>query len=281
MSIEQSSAHDRLLPTYRWSQKDQRVSGTEKDLGRLTSLRLINFLHEFGEDETLPPEGVILPIVGMNVHKRTAAVQRAQELIVAGEVSAPPPSLIPTFMASGHEIAGIEDGYMTHDHPSQELFAYNRLGKKSWLNRQFGEHCLRAIGFAHPHGDVQAATSPTRAKAHSPMIGLTDVDSNGLDEWAVISTKTPIATIHENGRQASLVSRVTGAVDLTSSELADQELHAITWLSQHEMLPEHASDVALGNKALLLDAIERHDGSSKNPFYPVIQTIYVTQQPLK
>jgi hypothetical protein len=216
----------------------------------------------------------------MNVAKRSAAMHQAEAGIAGGAIVAPPTSLIPTFMVSGHRIPGLEDGYMTYDHPSQELFAYNRLGKRSWLNARFAQHCLRAVGFAHPSGTVEASSAGSlRVKAHSSMPRLEGADSNGLDAWAVVSTKSPIATIRENGRQASLISRVTGAVDLTSPELTWGETDAITWLADHEALPESDVEFALGQKAVLRDALERLDESEKNPFYPVVQTIYLTQQP--
>jgi len=215
----------------------------------------------------MPPIGVVLPIADMNVAKRSAAMRQAEAGIAEGTIVAPPTSLIPTFMVSGHRIPGLEDGYMTGDHPSQELFAYNRLGKRAWLNSRFAQHCLRAVGFAHPSGIVETSGSGSvRAKAHSSMPRLEDAHSYGLDAWAVVSTKSPIATIRENGRQASLISRVTGAVDLTCPELSLDEAEAITWLADHEALPEHDIEYALGRKAILRDAIERFDGSEKNPF---------------
>lgn len=238
----------------------------------------MDFLHEH-DDVPMPPEGVVLPIVAMNVAKRSAAIREAVADIAAGKIVAPPTSLIPTFMTSGHSIAGLEDGYMTDNHPSQELFAYNRLGKRSWLNAKFAKHCLRAVGFAHPNGVTMPATESVRAKAHSPLAGLRHADSNGLDDWAVVSTKSPIASIYENGRKAELISRVTGAVELTSPELGLDETEAIAWLAKHESLPDTNIDFTLGQKAILGDAIERLDGSDKNPFYPVVQTVYLTQRP--
>lgn len=270
---------ERLLPTYRWDEKDK-LSSSELELRRTTSSLLLDYIHQSNEEQTdvfVPPEGIIFPIVAMNVHKRSSAMRRAEALIEAGEMVAPPPSLIPTFMASGREIPGVEDGYMTADHPSQELFAYNRLQKKSWLNRRFGDHCLRAIGFAHPHGEVAPATALTRVKAHAPTHVLSEKRTRGLEEWVVVSTKSPIATIRENGRQASLISRVTGAVDLTSPELDSDVTQAIIDLSEHDPLPDHESAKVLAQKALLLDALELYDGTETNPFYPVIQTIYLTQ----
>lgn len=214
----------------------------------------------------------------MNVRKRSSAVRRAEADIAAGDIVAPPPSLIPTFMASGHELPGVEDGYMRDDHPSQELFAYNRLQKTSWLNRRFGEHCLKAIKFAHPHGQVEPSALPVRVKAHAPTASAAGGRrAKGLDEWVVISTKAPIATIHENARQAALISRVTGAVDLTSPKLSAEVTEAISDLSAHDPLPDHESAAVLAQKALLLDALIAHDGSGTNPFYPVIQTVYLTQ----
>lgn len=268
---------DRLLPTYRWT-KDGKPSGSEIQLGRQTSNLLLDFLHEHG-DVSMPPEGVILPIAAMNVAKRSAAMRQAESDITEGKLFAPPTSLIPTFMVSGHSIAGLEDGYMTNNHPSQELFAYNRLGKKSWLNVRFAQHCLRAVGFAHPNGITTPSVDSMRAKAHSPLAGLKGAEENGLNEWAVISTKSPIACILENGRKAELISRVTGAVDLTSPELRGEETEAITWLANHESLPETNVTYALGQKAILRDAVERLDGSEKNPFHPVLQTVYLTQKP--
>lgn len=270
---------DRLLPTYRWDEKDK-LSSSELELRRTTSSLLLDFLHQSKDGQTeafIPPEDIIFPIVAMNVRKRSSAMRQAEALIEAGDIVAPPSSLIPTFMASGREIPGVEDGYMRADHPSQELFAYNRLQKKSWLNRRFGEHCLKAIGFAHPHGEVVPASAPTRVKAHAPALVPSGKHTKGLDEWVVVSTKSPIATIRENGRQASLISRVTGAVDLTSPELGSEVTQAIIDLSEHDPLPNHESAQVLAQKALLLDALEFYDGTDVNPFYPVIQTVYLTQ----
>jgi hypothetical protein len=271
------SARGRLLPTYRWDETDY-LSNSEMKLRDLTSQLLIDFIEGSDDPEAFtPPKGIISPIVAMNVHKRSSAMRQAEAQIATGQIVAPPPSLIPTSMASGREIPGVEDGYMSGDHPSQELFAYNRLGKKSWQNKRFGEHCLKAIGFAHPNGTVTSSDAQTRVKAHAPGLGIYGTNGDGLEEWVVISTKAPIATIDENERQAALISRVTGAVDLTSPLLDRHVTDAITHLSERDPLPEHDSELVLGKKALLLEALEFYDGSEDNPFYPVIQTVYLTQ----
>lgn len=279
MSNNNEKRQERLLPTYRWDE-GSKLSDSETELRSYTS-RLLNDFRtqavEAGYDD-LPPSDIIDAIATMNVAKRSSATRRAERLIADGVIQRPPASLIPTFMQSGHEIIGLEDRYMTNDHPSQELFAYNRLAKRSWLNRRFGEHCLQAIGFAHPHGIVKASDAVTRVKAHSTVhVGLSSGHATGPDEWVIVSSKSPIATIEENGRQASLISRVTGAVDVTSPVLKPDVIEAITDLARHEIIPEHAANTVLGQKAVLLDAILAHDEREDNPFYPVIQTVYLTQ----
>ena len=225
----------------------------------------------------LPPTSVIAPIIAMNVAKRTSATYKAEELIEKGEISIPPASLIPTFMNSGHEIPGVEDRYMWNDHPSQELFAYNRLGKKAWFNRRFGAHCLKAVKFAHPHGIVQPSDEPTRVKAHDTL--PPDATADG---WLVVSSKAPIATIEENGRQASLISRVTGAVDMTNPWLYQDETDAFRELSKYVAEPgEEPTPRVMAQKAMLLAALERHEGNANSAFHPVIQTVYLTQRPQK
>jgi len=267
------------LPTYRWDE-DDKLSDSETELRTHTS-RLLNDFRSHavkaGIDD-LPPSDIIDAIATMNVAKRSSATRRAEHLIADGVIQRPPASLIPTFMQSGHEIIGLEDRYMTNDHPSQELFAYNRLAKRSWLNRRFGEHCLRAIRFAHPHGIVRASDTPTRVKAHSTAhVGMQTAQAKSQEEWVIVSSKSPIATIEEKGRQASLISRVTGAVDLTSPALKPDVIDAISDLARHEIVPEHAATTVIGQKAVLLDAIVNHDEREDNPFYPVIQTVYLTQ----
>lgn len=280
MSVTANTHPERLLPTYRWDDEDN-LSSSESELLKYTEKSLLSFRESMGDDAAvlLPPHSVVRPIVSMNIRKRTSATRRAEEAIERGEMIAPLTSLIPTFMASGHAITGVEDSYMKNDHPSQELFAYNRLGKNSWVNRRFGEHCLRAIGFAHPEGTVQASSGSTRAKAHS--MGQSNVGSHSSipDEWVIVSSKTPIATIEENGRVATLVSRVTGAVDLTNPHLTHQETEAIVELSGHEVVYEHQTTAVLAQKALLIDALLRMDDKDDNPFHPVIQTVYLTQCP--
>jgi len=268
----------RLLPTYRWDDWDDRTGQRPSDdkikLRDSTARLLLDFARQ--TKGTRPPESVIIPIVDMNIAKRTLAISRAEQLVEYGQITRPPVSLIPTFMASGHAILGVEDGYMLSDHPSLELFAYNRLGKKSWLNRRFGEHCLTAIGFAHPHGVVRPGDMPTRVKAHSPTPGQQD-GATGSEEWVIVSSKSPIATITENGRHASMISRVTGAVDLSSQQLSSAEKEAISQLAMHERFADLPPETVLGQKALLLDALERNDESPLTPFYPVLQTVYLTQ----
>jgi hypothetical protein len=272
------------LPTYRWDDWDTRtgtkVSDDEDKLRASTSALLLEYLREESESAeglSRPPIEVITPIVNMNIDKRTAATKRAEVMVEQGVISRPPVSLIPTFMASGHAIIGVEDGYMRGDHPSQELFAYNRVGKKSWLNRRFGEHCLKAISFAHPGGLVEPAVAPTRVKAHStdPIFDQSIADMN--EDWKIVSSKTPIAVIRENGRSAALISRVTGAVDLASEQLSDDERIAIHSLAEQADIHTHDATTTLGNKALLLSALERSEESQDNPFHPVIQTVYLTQ----
>ncbi len=281
MSETPNTYQERLLPTYRWDRK-HKLSSSESELLSYTEKSLLKFRESMESDgnSLLPPQTVVRPIISMNVRKRTSATRHAEEAIARGEMIAPLTSLIPTFMASGHPIPGVEDSYMKDDHPSQELFAYNRLGKKSWVNRRFGEHCLRAIGFAHPEGTVRASSSAsTRIKAHSVV--QAGVASNGQhfpDEWVIISSKTPIATVEENGRIATLISRVTGAVDLTNPLLAQQETEALVDLSGHEVVHEHQTAAVLAQKALLVDALLRTDDTEGNPFHPVIQTVYLTQQ---
>ncbi|MGB3945244.1 MAG: hypothetical protein WBK76_00180 [Candidatus Saccharimonadales bacterium] len=275
----------RLLPTYRWDEwdpsKNRKVSSEEPALLSSTQELLLEYLHTLAEEsnsDPRPPEDVVRPIIALNVAKRSLATRYAEQLIERGEVSAPPISLIPTFMASGHVILGVEDGYMHADHPSQEVFAYNRIGKKSWLNRRFGEHCLTAVSLAHPNGIVDRPTEPTRVKAHSSLnLPQRSKGDQSLKNWVIVSSKTPLATIHENGRKASLISRVTGAVDLASPELASSEARAIRDLSEHEVISEQITATALGQKALLLNALERLEGCQENAFYPVIQTVYLTQ----
>jgi hypothetical protein len=232
-----------------------------------------------GSREALPPADIIRAIASMNVAKRSVAIRNAEAMIKNGEISKPPSSLIPTFMAAGRELPGVEDSYMKEDHPSQELFAYNRLGKRSWLNRRFGEHCLTAIGFAHPSGIVEPAIAPTRVKAHRPEIISVGGSVNGIsDEWIVISSKNPVAQIYENERQAALISRVTGAVNVNkSTHLEKKTLDAIVHLSRPESVFEHDESTILGQKALILAALEQFDGADDSPFYPVIQTMYLTQ----
>ena len=286
MSSETYTYRGRLLPTYRWDDWDGRdpaphqLSNLEDKLRASTANVLRDFVHESGlaGKQVLPPASVISPIIAMNIAKRTSATRRAEDLVEKGEITIPPASLIPTFMNSGHEIPGVEDRYMWNDHPSQELFAYNRLGKKSWLNRRFGEHCLKAISFAHPHGEVRASEAETRVKAHASTVD-TDTASEG---WIIVSSKTPIASIDENGRRASLISRVTGAVDITSPWLYSDETEAILELSQHDRLPDDTPiSVTMAQKALLLNALNRHDGNQNSAFHPVIQTVYLTQQSQK
>ena len=239
-----------------------------------------NFIsNESSEGRTVvPPTEVIAPIISMNVIKRTSATRRAEQLVEKGQIEIPLSSLIPTFMNSGHEIPGIEDPYLMHDHPSQELFAYNRLGKKAWLNRRFGQHCLKAVSFAHPHGSVQPSTMPTRIKAHATGA---DID-HSTDSWIIASTKTPIARIDERGRQAQLISRVTGAIDMSNPLLHNEEIQAISELAQYDAeRGERLTPHILAQKAVLLDALERHEGDSNSAFHPVIQTVYLTQQPQK
>ncbi len=282
MSVTANTHPERLLPTYRWDRKHQ-LSSSETELLNYTEKSLLAFRESLPSDAAmlLPPHSVVRPIVSMNVRKRTSATRQAEEAIERGEMSAPHTSLIPTAMASGHAIRGVEDSYMKNDHPSQELFAYNRLGKNAWINRRFGEHCLRAVGFAHPEGTVRASSDLTRVKAHS--VGHSNVSSRGRtipDEWVIVSSKTPIATLEENGRVATLISRVTGAVDLTNPHLTTQETEAIVELSQHEVVYEHQTAAVLAQKALLVDALMRMDDNDDNAFHPVIQTVYLTQCPL-
>lgn len=244
-----------------------------------TSSVLRNFILEKEElgRQVLPPSSVIAPIIAMNVAKRTSATRKAEQMVEKGEIEIPPASLIPTFMNSGHEIPGVEDRYMWNDHPSQELFAYNRLGKKAWLNRRFGAHCLKAISFAHPHGTVRPSDVETRVKAHA-----TFGPDDATEGWIVVSTKTPIATISENGRHASLISRVTGAVDISNTWLYADEADAIKELSEYDADPgESPTPAVLAQKAMLLSALERHEGNENSAFHPVIQTVYLTQQPQK
>lgn len=274
----------RLLPTYRWDDWDERtgtkVSTDEDKLRASTRALLLEYLRgQNGDTDELthPPTEIIAPIVDMNIAKRSAATRQAEMLIEEGIINKPPVSLIPTFMASGHPIVGVEDGYMRADHPSQELFAYNRIGKKAWLNRRFGEHCLTAIGLAHPHGAVTPSYTPTRIKAH-PTTPIYDHSRSSMnDDWRIISSKTPIALIHENGRRAALITRVTGAVDLTSPELSEDERAAVRNLSDDSAERQYECVTTLGDKALLLSALDRTEGTEENPFYPVIQTVYLTQ----
>lgn len=286
MSNETYTYRGRLLPTYRWDDWDKDNSNPHQ-LSELEGKLLVstaNVLHDYIQESglaglhILPPASVISPIIAMNIAKRTSATYKAEDLVEKGEISRPPTSLIPTFMNSGHEIPGVEDRYMHADHPSQELFAYNRLGKKSWLNQRFGAHCLKAIGFAHPNGHVEASDGHTRVKAH--VLGP-DADT-ASDGWVIVSSKTPIASISENGRRASLISRVTGAVDIRSPWLYQDEVTAIEELSRHDRLTdEQPLSVVMAQKALLLGALNRHDGSPDSAFHPVIQTVYLTQQTQK
>jgi hypothetical protein len=277
----------RLLPTYRWDDWDTRnpephqLSKLEDKLLASTSKVLHNFIQEAEEigDHVLPPESVISPILTMNVAKRSSATRNAEVLIHKGEITTPPASLIPTFMNSGHTIPGVQDRYMLNDHPSQELFAYNRLHKKSWLNRRFGEHCLKAIGFAHPNGIVESSKHDTRVKAHASPYAL----DTSADGWVIVSTKSTIASVYENDRRASLISRVTGAVDITSPTIGREEADAILELAQCDKIYENAASAAsvIAQKALLLEALNRNDDTENNAFHPVIQTVYLTQQSQK
>lgn len=283
MSIKSAENQARLLPTYRWDEwderKGQKVSTDEPKLFASTQKRLLEFLRENAAEagsEPRPPEDIINSIISMNVAKRSLATRRAEALIEKGEVLPPPISLIPTFMASGHVVLGVEDEYMKHDHPSQEVFAYNRLGKNSWLNLRFGEHCLTAMALAHPNGVVEPSAIPTRVKAHA-TVSRPSEEGAVANDWIIVSSKKPIATITENGRRASLISRVTGAVDTGSSLLKPHESDAIRNLSEHEVISNHVTAAAIGQKALLLHALERLEGLPDNPFYPVIQTVYLTQ----
>lgn len=287
MSERKNTYRGRLLPTYRWDDWDTRKSDPHQlsDLdGKLlvcTAEVLKDFMADMERDgtEVLPPQSVIFPILEMNVSKRSSATRKAEHLIEKGEITIPPSSMIPTFMNSGHAIPGVEDHYMGSDHPSQELFAYNRLGKTSWQNQKFGAHCLKAIEFAHPNGVVTATNGPLRVKAHESSRD-SDKESEG---WVILSSKASIATIAENGRRASLISRVTGAVDITSPLLTKSETEAITELTGYERPFGDSTDtrVVMARKALLVDALLRTDGQESSPFRPVIQTVYLTQQPQK
>lgn len=279
MNRVSSVSTERLLPTYRWDEKDS-LSASQAELRSKTTKLLLEFRQSAPRDsrKTLPPENIIKPIVKMNVDKRTFAIHNAEEMIRQGEIATPPPSLIPTFMAAGRELPGVEDRYLKDDHPSQEIFAYNRLGKRSWLNKRFGQHCLTAIGFAHPSGSVEPAAAPTRVKAHRPAtIAGHRIQPDQTDDWTIISSKTPIALIQEDARKAALISRVTGAVDLSKLSDDHDALDAVTHLSRPESVFEHDEATILGQKALLLDRLEHFDEADDSPFYPVIQTVYLTQ----
>lgn len=266
----------RLLPTLHW---DKSWAESKPAMVMAMSQRILGeFLEVHGSESEndLPPVDVVLPIAAMNVGKRMIMKQEAERSIKAGLLREPPTSYIPSFMGSGNFIPGLEDGYLNDDYPSLELFAYNRLGKKSWLNSRFAAHCLRAVGLAYPDGQVHASEPALRTKAHSAS-RLTGQKTTDSEDWLIISSKSPIATVSKNGRDAMLVSRVTGAVDLSNPHLTNEESDSILELSMHEKIPDCDIERSLAQKALLADAIIRNDGSGESPFHPVIQTVYLTQ----
>jgi len=247
----------RRLPTFRF---DENKPDDVHQLPKVTVKRFEAFLNESGS-EWLPPLDVIYSIVRVNSGKREKAFLRAIE--EAGD-HFPPQTTINSIMNYGGPIPGVRDRYLDADYPSHEVFAYNRLGKRSMLNRKFGEKCIEAMQYAYPESTETGQFENLRARVHR----VVETDDERL---AVVSTKETIDNRQYNGRTSLLVSRVTGVARLDHEAMSPEVVNAIENLAEDTEVEQ-----IIGAKALLADFIESSDGSSA--VLPVIQTIYQTQR---
>lgn len=249
----------RQLPTFRF---DENTTDDVKRLLYVTNERFKNFLDDNEEPEWLPPFDVINSIVRVNTQKRETAFLRAVD---EAEGAYPPQTTINSIMNYGGAIPGVDDRYLDADYPSHEVFAYNRLGKRSMLNRKFGKRCIEAMRYAYPASIEKGQFESLRARVHR----IVDTADEPL---AVVSTKETIDHREYNGRTSLLVSRVTGVARLDHDAFDVTTRQAIETLADHKC----GTDRLMGAKALLTDFIRSCDDT--DAIVPVIQTMYQTQR---
>lgn len=235
-------------------------------LREVTYQRYEDFLDGIDEDTAmhmwLPPYDVISSIVRVNSQKRQKAFRRTVE---AAQGNLPPETIISSIMNYGAPIPGVADYYLDADYPSHEVFAYNRLGKLSMLNRRFGKRCIEAMQHAYPESVQVGAFENLRARVHRIL------DTSG-EKLAVISTKEAVDRRTHNDRTSLLVSRVTGVARLDHAVMDSGVKRAIETLAEHAC----STDRLIGAKALLTDFVREYDDSEA--VLPVIQTMYQTQR---
>ncbi len=258
MSFNQS----RKLPTFRFD--EHRIDDVEK-LPSVTSRRYDDFLANPANLDSsvwLPPIDTIHSIVDVNTQKRQKAFLRA---VAESDDKFPPQTIIASIMNYGSSIPGVVDRYLDEDYPSHEVFAYNRLGKHSMLNRKFGKECVTAMGHAYPESTELGQFENLRARVHR----IIETENERL---AVVSTKETVDRRQYNGRTSLLVSRVTGVARMDHAAMSPCVEQAIETLAEHH--DDHTR--MLGAKALLKDYVHEHDGDGA--IVPVIQTMYQMQR---
>lgn len=265
----------RLLPTIRWDEiltEDKTELLPRKQIATYASKLQQATNAVFSEYMESPEHAIpdvdpvaIAHAAEYNLKKRGQALLRGVALVEDGLAQIPSPTMVPSTMLIGDEVPGIRDPYLDQPHPSQELFAYNRLGKMSMFNPEFAAHCVQALQFAYKRGEVVAKQQCTDAKIIS--------DCGESDEWALVSVKTKIADIAHDGRTAQVVSRATGVIDLTSPELRPRHTELIEELQD----PDVPREVLMSRKLALLDLLYVNDGRGHSPIFPVIQSTYITQ----
>lgn len=247
----------RKLPTFRF---DENRPEDVHRLPKVTAERFEAFLAQ-DEAEWLPPVDIINSIIRVNSRKREKAFLKA---IDEASNEFPPQTTINSIMNYGGPIPGVSDRYLDADYPSHEVFAYIRLGKRSMLNRKFGEKCIEALQYAYPGSIEVGHFEGLRARVHR----VEDTDKGRL---AVVSTKETIDNRQFNGRTSLLISRVTGVARLDHADMTPDVTAAIESLAEDVEVEQ-----LIGAKALLADYIESNDDS--DTVVPVIQTIYQTQR---
>lgn len=250
----------RKLPTFRF---DKNTAEDVEYLRKITSDRYETFLRDLSETDSdvwISPREVIASIVRVNSQKR----QKAFLQVLNGENELPPETVINSIMNYGASIPGVVDEYLEDDYPSHEVFAYNRLGKTSMLNRKFGEKCIEAMRYAYPESDELGQFENLRARVHR----VVDTAEGRL---AVVSTKETIDRRSYKDRTSMLISRVTGVARMDHESISPAIEGAIETLADYQCDVERL----MGAKALLTDFIRENDDS--DAVLPVIQTMYQTQ----
>lgn len=256
MSFDQS----RKLPTFRFDEHTVRDMDL---LAKATAKRYEEFLEDAADEQVwIPPLNVISSIINVNSQKRRKAFEQTA---ATADGKFPPQTTIASIMNYGGPLPGVPDRYFEDDYPSHEVFAYNRLGRASMLNRKFGEKCIQALDYAYPDSRPLGQFEDFRARVHR-------IIDAGDEPLVVVSTKETIDRREHNNRTGLLVSRVTGVARMNHEAMKPDVAQAV------ESLADRHCDVRdlVGAKAVLAEYIQEQDGTGA--VVPVIQTMYQTQR---